>query len=186
MTPADVRTAAGRTAVLQQVDAATERLLHSVGSLDEGQAREPSRLPGWTRAHVLAHVARSGEAMANLLRGARTGTPAAAYESQEARNAAIEEGARRPLTVLLPEVIDSAGLFRGEAFDLPDTAWETPVRILASAEFPVAELLVRRLVEIELHHVDLDLGYDWRDWPESFVRLDLAEPMRTWRADRMR
>jgi maleylpyruvate isomerase len=186
MSLADVRTVAGRTAVLQQVDAATDLLLHSAGSLSEGQLRGPSRLPGWTRAHVLAHLARNGEAMANLLRGARTGTPATAYLSQEARDAAIEEGATRPLTVLLPELIDAAGLFRAEGFDVPDTAWDRPVRILASAEFPAAEVLVRRLVEIELHHVDLGVGYDWRDWPETFARFDLPEPMHTWRADRMR
>jgi maleylpyruvate isomerase len=186
MSPADVLTAQGRTALLQQLDDATDRLLRDIGPLAELDLRAPSRLPGWTRAHVVAHLARNAEALANLLRGARTGTPAAAYASQEARDAAIEEGAHRPHTVLLPELIDAAGLFRGEAFAVPDTAWEVPVRMLTGPEFPAAELLVLRLVEVELHHVDLDVGYGRHDWPEPFVQLDLREPMRSWRADRMR
>jgi maleylpyruvate isomerase len=177
--------AQARTVVLAQLDDATDRLLRTVGSLGELDIRAPSLLPGWTRAHVIAHVARNAEALANLLRGARTGTPAAAYASQEARDAAIEEGARRPHTVLLPELIDSAGLFRREAFAVPDWAWDEPVRVLSGAEFPAAEVLVRRLVEVEVHHVDLGAGYGWRDWPPAFTELDLGEPMRSYRADRM-
>jgi maleylpyruvate isomerase len=186
MSSADVMSAEGRTAVLAQLDEATDRLLRTVGSLGEPDIREPSLLPGWTRAHVLAHVARNAEALANLLRGARTGTPAAAYASQEARDAAIEHGARQPHTVLVPELIDSAGLFRREAFAVPDTAWEARVRVLSGAEFPAGEVLVRRLVEVEVHHVDLGAGYGWRDWPETFTQLDLGEPMRSYRGDRMR
>ena len=169
MSSADLLTTDGRTEALKQLDDATERLLRTAGSLGELDIRAPSLLPGWTRAHVLAHLARNAEALSNLLRGVRTGRPAAAYASQEARDAAI----------------DSAALFRGQASAVPDTAWDTPVRMLTGPEFPVAELLVRRLVEVELHHVDLGLRYGWRDWPESFAQLDLGEPMRTWRADRM-
>jgi maleylpyruvate isomerase len=175
----------GRTTVLAQLDDATDRLLRTVGSLTELDLRAPSLLPGWTRAHVIVHIARNAEALANLLRGARTGTPAAAYASAEARNAAIEEGARQPHGVLLPELIDSAGLFRREAFAVPDPAWSATVKLLSGVEFPAAELPLRRLVEVELHHVDLGAGYSWHDWPEPFAQLDLGEPMRSWRADRM-
>ena len=185
MSPGDVSTAAGRAAVLDQLDDATDRLLRTVGSLGEGDMRAASLCPGWTRAHVIAHVARNAEALANLLRGARTGTPAAAYASQEARDAAIEHGAHQPHTVLLPELIDSAGLFRREAFAVAEPAWEAPVRMLSGAAFPAAEVLIRRLVEVEVHHVDLDAGYSWQDWPESFAQLDLGEPMNSYRADRM-
>jgi maleylpyruvate isomerase len=185
MSPVDVLTTEGRTAVLAQLDDATDRLLHTVGSMAELDIRAPSLLPGWTRAHVLSHVARNGEALANLLRGARTGVPATAYASQEARDAAIEEGARRPLKLLLPELIDSAGLFRREAFAVPEDAWLTPVRLRSGAEFPAAEVPLRRLVEVELHHADLGVGYGAADWPASFTELEMGEPMRSWRAERM-
>jgi len=38
----------------------------------------PSLLPGWTRAHVLAHLARNADAMRNMLAGARSGSLAPA------------------------------------------------------------------------------------------------------------
>lgn len=46
-------------------------------------------------------------------------------------------------------------------------------------------MLLRRLVEVELHHVDLDAGYRTADWPQSFATLELPEPMRGQRADRL-
>ena len=51
--------------------------------------------------------------------------------------------------------------------------------------FPAGQVLLRRLVEVELHHVDLDAGYLSTDWPTTFNELELPEPMRTQRADRI-
>jgi maleylpyruvate isomerase len=68
---------------------------------------------------------------------------------------------------------------------LPDDGWPRPVRILGSAPFPAAQLLTRRLVEVELHHCDLAAGYTPADWPGTFTALDLAEPMRAQRQDRL-
>ena len=57
--------------------------------------REPSRLPGWTRGHVVTHVARNAEGLCRLLRWARTGIETPMYPSIQARDAAIEAGAGR-------------------------------------------------------------------------------------------
>jgi hypothetical protein len=51
--------------------------------------------------------------------------------------------------------------------------------------FPAAELLTRRLVEVELHHCDLGAGYGPGDWPAVFADMELAEPKRSWRQDRL-
>jgi hypothetical protein len=59
------------------------------------------------------------------------------------------------------------------------------VRVLDSPSFPADELLIRRLVEVELHHCDLGIGYGHTKWPEAFTAMDLAEPMRSQRADRL-
>ena len=69
---------------------------------------------------------------------------------------------------------------------LPDDGWQVPVRMLDRADFfPAAPLLTRRLVEGELHHGDLGAGYGPADWPPAFAGMELAEPMRTWRQDRL-
>ena len=54
-----------------------------------------------------------------------------------------------------------------------------------SAQFPAAQLLTRRLVEVELHHGDLGTGYGPANWPAGFAAMELAEPMRSLRQDRL-
>ena len=56
-----------------RIDAATSRLTAAAAGLTDAQAREPSRLPGWSRGHVLTHLARNADGLRNLLIWARTG-----------------------------------------------------------------------------------------------------------------
>jgi maleylpyruvate isomerase len=167
-----------------QIDFATQRLLGTARVIAEPDLRQPSLLPGWTRAHVLAHLARSADAMRYLLVGARSGQERPAYSSAQAREADIEHGAGLRAKELMADVAASAMAFRAVSKELPDDAWRFPVRVLDSAPFPAAQLLTRRLVEVELHHCDLDTGYGPGDWPKAFATMELPEPMRSLRQDR--
>jgi maleylpyruvate isomerase len=169
-----------------QIDLATQRLLDDARTIPEGELRAPSLLPGWTRAHVLAHVARNADAMRNLLIGARSGQDRAAYPSAYARDADIEQGAAMRAEDLIVDLANSCMALRTIARPLPDQAWQVPVRMLDSAPFPAAGLLTRRLVEVELHHCDLAVGYSPADWPATFATMELTEPMRSQRQDRLR
>ena len=169
-----------------QIDQATQRLLDVARVITEPDLRAPSLLPGWTRAHVLAHVARNADAMRNLLVGARSGQNRPAYASAEAREADIEAGARMNAKDLADDLADAAMAFRTVVTRLPDDGWRFEVRMLDSGPFPAADLLTRRLVEVELHHCDLGAGYGPADWPAAFAELDLAEPMRSQREDRLK
>jgi maleylpyruvate isomerase len=168
-----------------QIDHATQRLLGTARVITEPGLRAPSLLPGWTRAHVLAHLARGADAMRNLLIGARSGQDRPAYASGQAREADIEHGAGLPGKELMTDLADSAMALRTISRQLPEDAWRFPVQILDSARFPAAQLLTRRLVEVELHHCDLGTGYGPADWPAAFAGLELAEPMRSQREDRL-
>jgi maleylpyruvate isomerase len=168
-----------------QIDDATQRLLSTARAIADSELRQPSLLPGWTRAHVLAHVARSGDAMRNLLVGARSGEERPAYPSPEARDAGIEESAALKAKDLVADLAGSAMAFRAIARQLNDEAWQFPVRLPDSAPFPATRLLTIRLVEVELHHCDLGAGYGPDDWPDTFAAMELAEPMRSQRQDRM-
>jgi maleylpyruvate isomerase len=75
--------------------------------------------------------------------------------------------------------------FRTFAWELPDDAWQFPVRTLDPARFPAAQLLNRRLAEVELHHCDLGTGCGPADWPASFATMKPAEPMQSLRQDRL-
>ena len=168
-----------------QIDDATQRLLGTARVIAEPDLRAASLLPGWTRAHVLAHLARGADAMRNLLIGARSGQDRPAYVSGQARAADIEHGAGLQAKELMADLASSAMAFRAITRQLPDAAWQFPVRILDSARFPAAQLLTRRLVEVELHHGDLGTGYGPADWSAAFAAMELAEPMRSLRQDRL-
>lgn len=175
-----------RTELIRQIDDSAERLVQAAGRLSDEDVRAPSLLPGWTRAHVLTHLARGAEALRNLLIWARTGVETPAYASREARNADIEAGAVRSSAELIADLSATAAVFRAEVEKVPEEAWSFMVGAPGLPDFPAEEVLVRRLVELELHHVDLDIGYGPADWPATFTALELSEPMHTWREDRRR
>src|SRR4029077_7205201 len=154
---------------LDRLAAATTRLLATATALSDAQAREPSLLPGWSRGHVLTHLARNADGLGNLLRWARTGTETPMYASAESRSADIEAGAGRPAAELAPDIRESAAAFAAEAAGVPDDAWAVQVRALNGPPFPALRVLERRLSEVEIHHVDLALAYSPGDWPEDFI-----------------
>ncbi|UQI44164.1 maleylpyruvate isomerase family mycothiol-dependent enzyme [Streptomyces sp. HU2014] len=146
---------------LAAVREATDRLLSAVGKLDNAAVAEASRLPDWTRGHVLAHLARNADALVNVL----TGRPM--YASAEARDADIARGAGRPLNVHLADLRDSAARFT-EAAEAPGDPSRT-VELRNGVTDTAARIPFRRLIEVELHHVDLGIGYELPDLPAEFT-----------------
>ena len=169
-----------------QVDHATQRLLGTAREIADSELRQPSLLPGWTRAYVLAHLARGADAMRYLLVGARSGEDRPAYASEQERAAATDYTAGLSTKELAADLADSAMALRAISQQLPDDAWRFPVRLRDSGPFPAGRLLTLRLVEVELHHCDLGTGYGPGDWPAAFASMDLAEPMHSLREDRLR
>jgi maleylpyruvate isomerase len=154
---------------LRRLAASTDRVLATATALSDAQARGPSLLPGWTRGHVLTHIARNADGMVNLLHGARTGTETPMYASAQSRSADIEAGAGRPAATLTADVRESAARLAAAAAGMPGEAWTALVRALNGPPFPAHGVLERRLSEVEIHHVDLAAGYSPADWPEDFL-----------------
>lgn len=153
---------------------ATDRLIEAVSALPPSTVTEPSRLPGWTRGHVLTHLARNADALVNLLTWARTGIETPMYASAEARDKDIENGATRPLAEQLEDLRDSARRLADAVEAMPPTAWAAQVRTRQGGVLPAAEIPAKRLAEIHLHHVDLDIGRTCGDLPAEFARRELA------------
>lgn len=163
------------------VTAATERLIATAATLDDADLAASSLCPGWTRAHVLTHVARNADALSNLLAWARTGRENPMYPSTEARNADIEAGAGRPAAEIVDDLRVSADRFVRAVMEMPDDGWERQVRRGPAATgdpLPGRRVLWLRLRELEIHHVDLSTGYSPADWPPAFVRRALDETVR--------
>ena len=153
----------------------TDRLLDDVRELDDGAVHAPSLLPGWTRGHVLTHVARNADALCRLLHWARTGEETRMYPSREARDAEIEEGAQRSASELEADVESSAERLLAGLADLPLERREVPVRASRGAEFPAREILWMRVREAAYHHVDLDTGVRFADLPAPVIARGLPE-----------
>jgi maleylpyruvate isomerase len=146
---------------LTAVRRAGERLGAVLATVNADAARAPSRLPGWTRGHVLAHLARNADALVNMLAWAETGVERPAYASEAARDVDIEAGASRPLPALLEDVSASGARFLAAAAPLPAAAWETPIRGRKGPGMPAARIPWVRLNELLIHLVDLDRGVDF-------------------------
>jgi maleylpyruvate isomerase len=156
-----------------RVGEATARLTATAAGLTDHDVRQPSALPGWTRGHLLTHIARNADGLRNLLVWARTGVPTPQYPSTRARDAGIEAGAGRGAAELLADLRGSAAAFDAEAAALDERAWQVAVRGMRGPGHPAWLTLVRRLVEVEVHHVDLGAGFGPADWPGRFVREQL-------------
>jgi uncharacterized protein (TIGR03083 family) len=89
---------------LARVSESTDRLLATADALTDAQAAAASRLTGWTRGHVLTHLARNADGFRNLLAWAATGDETPMYPSEEARDRAIETGAGRPAAELAADL----------------------------------------------------------------------------------
>ena len=155
--------------VLADLESATRRLLDEMAGLSDAAARQPSLLPGWSRGHVLTHLARNAEGSTRLLTWARTGVPGYEYESAEARAAEIEAGAGRPAEVLIEDVRQTAAALEQAAAGMPPQAWRRVVRYTGGQERPADVILPSRLAEVLIHHVDLDHRFTPEDWPRPFA-----------------
>ncbi|WP_377268935.1 maleylpyruvate isomerase family mycothiol-dependent enzyme [Peterkaempfera sp. SMS 1(5)a] len=158
---------------LAEVAEAAERLLHTVTELEPGQLSEASALSGWSRGHVLAHIARNADSLVNLLTGAASGQHIPQYADPEARDRGIEEGAGRPLDEQLADLRGSEERFEAAAAALTGDAWAFAVRHRRGYTFPAADIPWKRLMELEYHHVDLDAGYTPAHWPAVFTEREL-------------
>ncbi|MFI5961840.1 maleylpyruvate isomerase family mycothiol-dependent enzyme [Streptomyces asoensis] len=151
---------------LESVRDATERLLTAVAALDDAAVGEPSRLPGWSRGHVLAHLARNADALVNVLEGRPM------YADAQVRDADIERDAPRPLAAQLADVRESAARFRATGAAPAD--WSRTVELRNGVVDTAARVPFRRWAEVELHAVDLGIGYELEDLPREFTERETA------------
>jgi maleylpyruvate isomerase len=155
---------------------ANDGLLANISGLTDADVREPSLLPGWTRGHILTHLARNAEGGTRLLGWARTGVPSYEYPSVADRAAAIEAGAGRPASTLVADVRDTASTLTTAAAQMQPGDWQNLVTWTTGQQTP-AEMVPRsRLAEVLIHHVDLTIGFGPGSWPAAFVRemLDVS------------
>ena len=149
---------------------ATRRMLLLVDRTPD--LRAASLLPGWSRAHVVAHLTGNARSHVRMLQGTVEGVVADQYAGgDEERSAAIEALAADPpaaVAALHESCAALEGLWRV-------ARWDALVRPLHGEPVPAHRLAWSRWREVEVHAVDLAAGYQPHDWPDHFVERLLAE-----------
>ena len=164
-----------KTQQLEELQEATNRLVRTVDGFKGDDWSNPSGLPEWSRAHVVAHLALNAEGLAGALTGIVQDEPTPMYSSQEDRDGDIEELAGRDPAELRERLLAGCTLYADAWTALPDDAGGTMFeRTVGGPTIPAGATLGMRLREVEIHHADLGAGYSRADWPPRFCEILLA------------
>ena len=121
---------------LAELAAAAARLNVDIARLNETDIAAPSLLPGWSRGHLLTHLARATESIGRLVDWAQTGIEQAQYASTAARAADIEAGAHRSPRELAEDVRSTADRLDQQFRALTTDGWAARVQTRTGAGLP--------------------------------------------------
>jgi maleylpyruvate isomerase len=160
---------------IEAVRKSQRRVLRTVDDLSDDQAAEGSRLPGWSRAEVLTHLARNADAGRGIARAAAQGEVGFQYPGgAEQRAAGIAAGRGVNAAMLLADLRKSCDGLMEAWMQLPEDSWDLVGRSL-SGQRTQRGWVWSRWREVEVHHVDLGLGYSPSEWPVGFVSRGLHD-----------
>jgi maleylpyruvate isomerase len=153
----------------------------ALARLSDAGFDDPTLLPGWSRRHLLGHVARNADALVNLLTWARTGEETPMYASPEARDSAIAETAVLSPALLRSGVLRAAERLAAAVMAMPEAAWVAQVRTAQGRSVPAAEVPWMRCREVWVHAADLDTGATFEETPQDVLAALVADVFRTWK-----
>lgn len=165
--------------------AAHQRLLASLAELSDADTQAESTLPGWSRGHVLNHLARNADSHARMFEAAMRGQESPQYPGgTEGRVAEIEAGAHRTATELVTDTRVSIYTLEAAWAGASTTTWQGHGIKSHSdgSRVRISDLVLMRWCEVEVHHADLNIGFTHNDWTPLFVRYDLDRQVMSWKA----
>jgi maleylpyruvate isomerase len=145
-------------------------LLDHIAGLTDEDVRQPSALPGWSIGHVLAHLARNADSVVRRLDGAARGEILDQYVGgASGRAAEIERDAARTAAELLDDVRRTAAEVEAAQDRFPADGWDRMTRSVDGDLQSASRVVFSRWREVEVHLVDLGLGYPVERWPADLV-----------------
>ncbi|GGS64019.1 maleylpyruvate isomerase [Planobispora rosea] len=142
------------------------RLENLLTGLTDDDVRAPSALPDWSRGHVITHLEQNAAAFTRQAEYARRGELIDVYDGGAAgRAAAIERGAGRGAAELRKALAEAHAALEDAWSRTGEDDWKRPIRY---RDAPLLFTVHARWREVEIHMVDLDLGYRPSDWPIDF------------------
>ncbi|MEU4604295.1 maleylpyruvate isomerase family mycothiol-dependent enzyme [Kribbella sp. NPDC023972] len=159
-----------------EVKAAAQRVNDTVATADEAVVRAPSGLPGWSRGHVITHIANFSEAMTRQVEEALQGRVIEVYDGgRPARDAAIEAGAGRPAAELVDHLREATTALTTAWDKVGPGDWDRPILHRNSN---LAAGIYATWRELAVHTVDLALEPTADSWSREFCLhlLDFLRP----------
>jgi maleylpyruvate isomerase len=152
------------------VESAFDRLLGSLTGATDAMVRELSLLPGWTRGHVLTHLARNADGNRNMVEGALHGEEREQYPGGASERAGeIEAGASRNVDELIVDLVESQRSLVAAWRMLTPEQWSSTGVWLNAGRQTIDASLGSRRREVLVHVVDLDVGVRPTDLPADFL-----------------
>ena len=118
---------------------------------------------------TLAHIALFGGPAAGEIRRLHP-------EGHDA-DAAADEGATRTAHAFRADLAAALDGLETAWLSLGEEQWDHGA-IMTAGPRTLAETVSHHLRNVEVHHVDLDVGYGPRDWPPEFLEGELAKRLR--------
>ncbi len=173
MTDPETRERGARPAVeLVGVNDAFTLLTDRVAGLSDPDARGATLLPGWTRGHLLTHLARNADGQRRMVEGVLRDEVVEQYPGGDGQRAAdIEAGADRPIGELLVDLHESQAALVDAWSRVPDGAWGR-LTAARAGDRPVRQGVMSRWRELLVHLVDLDVGIGPADLPPDYLARD--------------
>lgn len=155
----------------------TAYFARKLNELADRELDAPSRVPGWSRRHVIAHIGYQARKLSRLVEAARKGLPAESLPESEPTIEDVAFGATLPAYALRHLFAHAAVHLNVEWRDLHDAGWDATVRSIGGQSVRVRETPLLRAREIWRMAIALDNGGRQADCPEDlrpFLRPDDA------------
>ncbi|MGF0116754.1 maleylpyruvate isomerase N-terminal domain-containing protein [Promicromonospora sp. Marseille-Q5078] len=137
--------------------------------LRDAELSGASRVPGWSRAHVVAHVGYHARALARIVEGVRTGRSLPMDDSDQERDEEVELGSTLPGVALRNLHSHAAVHLNVEWRDLEAERWSHLIALDGGHVVPVSETPRLRAREVWLGAVDLGAGASMDDLPDGVM-----------------
>lgn len=154
----------------------TAKLLAALGTLrkvlsavDEAGSKAPSVLPGWDRAHVIAHIDGFCRAATRQLDTAGAEKPLEMYDGgMDRRHEEIELISMMRLEALLQRSTEALNALETSIGGIGPDAWALSTGFRGNGT--VEDLFFAIWRELVIHTSDLALGYSVADWDPEFCK----------------
>lgn len=155
------------TPPLQQVIESHRRVESLIQGMPDAHALATSPLPGWTMAHVIAHLGDNARALTRVVDHALRGELVPSYDGgQVERDGIIDAMTRWPVADLKANLTTQDRRLEAIWNRVTEGEWQLPILMWdATLDFTV----LTRWREVWIHALDLQLGLEVSDWPVDFA-----------------